>query len=104
MRNQRTAKDERDYVENLRREEPIKTEVIVELKQMNRVLLENNARILQALIDAQDSLRAYRVAALEQTRRGARCHHRLHPRLHEARVARLRRVASEGRGGVSRLS
>lgn len=52
----RTAKDERDYSEHLRREEPIKTEVIVELRKHNRLLLENQERALEALVSATDSL------------------------------------------------
>lgn len=60
----RTAKDEADYNLNLRREEPIKTEVIVELRNHNRALLEAQVRILEALIQANDSLRVYRMASV----------------------------------------
>lgn len=65
----RTKKDEDDYNAGLRREEPIKTEIIVALQAQNKTLLENQARILSSLVAAEDALRVYRVQMLEQTQR-----------------------------------
>lgn len=64
----RTAKDEYQLDEQLRREESIKTEVIVELREQNRVLLASQERLLAALCEAQASLQTYRISALENTR------------------------------------
>jgi len=63
----RTAQDERLYEEELRREEPIKSEVIAELRSENQWLLSNQARLLTSLIDANDALRVYRSEILKQT-------------------------------------
>lgn len=60
----RTTKDEKEFDAGLRREELIKTEVIVELRASNRQLWETQAVLLTALIEAQDALRVYRIAAL----------------------------------------
>lgn len=75
-RNERTAADEARFYEQLRREEPIKTEVIVELREQNKRLLENQQRTLTALIEYGDllaasigMLRAYRLDALRLTER-----------------------------------
>lgn len=67
----RTKKDEDDYNKHLRREEPIKTEVIVELRDQNKSLWQSQANLLQALIEAQDALRVYRMQALEIARKRA---------------------------------
>lgn len=64
----RTAKDEIEYDQHLRLQEDVKTEVIVELREGVRMLLENKAHLLQALIQAQDDLRVYRGYALEAVR------------------------------------
>lgn len=69
MSNKRTAKDEADYNANLRREAPITSEVIVELRNEYRALLEDRERLLEALIGAQDALRFYRLQALATTKR-----------------------------------
>lgn len=68
MRTKRTAKDDREYEANLRREGPIKTEVIAELREQNRALWKTQASLLGALINAQDALRVYRVLALNQAK------------------------------------
>lgn len=60
----RTQKDEDSYNAILRREEPIKTEVIIELKQANQRLLENQERLIRSLLEMSDQLRVYRVQAL----------------------------------------
>ena len=70
-RTDRTAKDERDYVANLRREEPIKTEIISKLRAENKSLWQSQKLLLEALIDAQDRLRVYRAKGLEGTKRYA---------------------------------
>ena len=64
----RSKKDEDDYNDTLRREEPIKTEVIVELRHLNQILLTNQQLLLEALIQSSDHLRTYRVQALERTK------------------------------------
>ena len=51
-----TVKDERDYVEELLREEPIKSEVIVELREHNKHLLNNQVVLLTTLVQMTDSL------------------------------------------------
>lgn len=65
----RTAKDEAEFVEHLRREEPIKTEVIIELHNTTARLLQNQETLLEELIRAGDALRTYRSELLEQTKR-----------------------------------
>lgn len=67
----RTKADEVEYVANLKREEPIKTQVIVELREQNRNLWTSQARILQALLDAEAALRVYREVSLQQARLAA---------------------------------
>lgn len=64
----RTQKDENDYHANLRREAPIQQAVIAELRQGYRQLLEQQARLLQALLTAEASLRLYRSQSLANTR------------------------------------
>ncbi|MBU0959873.1 MAG: hypothetical protein KKB31_08040 [Nanoarchaeota archaeon] len=64
---ERTAKVEAGFVAELRREAPIKTEVIVELREQNRALWESQARLLSALIAAEDALRVYRALTLERS-------------------------------------
>ncbi len=71
----RTKKDEDQYNEELRRESPIKTEVIVELRELNKTLLANQVTLLKSLIDISEaqaeSLRAlnvYRRQLLQQSK------------------------------------
>lgn len=52
----RTKKDEDEYIKHLQREEPIKTEVIVELRGHNKLLLENQKRLLEALIASEETI------------------------------------------------
>jgi hypothetical protein len=66
-RDERTQKDEDNYNANLRREEPIKTEVIVELREQNRNLLANQVWLLRALLSAESVLAIFRAQVLEQT-------------------------------------
>lgn len=68
MSEKRTAKDEAEYVKSLRREESIKTEVIIELRQQNKDLWTTQATLLEALIANSDALRVYRQEALERAR------------------------------------
>lgn len=56
----RTAKDEAEYNAHLRREEPIKTEIIQQLRADNKVLLTNQQRLLTNLLLAQQDLATYR--------------------------------------------
>jgi hypothetical protein len=65
----RTQKDEDNYNAELRRSNPIMCEVIVELKNDNKNLRANQARLLAQLIEAQDSLRVYREQVLAHTKR-----------------------------------
>lgn len=67
-RDRRTAKDEAAYVLNLRREEPIKTEVIVELRAQNHELWQTQVKLLEALIAANKSLEVYRERQLGQAK------------------------------------
>ena len=65
---QRTAIDEQEYIKELRREEPIKTEVIQELRQQNKQLWQSQVMLLEGLIRAEDALRVYRLTVLERAR------------------------------------
>jgi hypothetical protein len=58
--NKRTQKDEDDYNLVLRREEPIKTEIIVKLRDENHLLWESQVRLLDALNAANRALLVYR--------------------------------------------
>lgn len=80
----RTAKDEYQYDEELRRESDIKREVIAHLRQQNRELMEDRKRLLDALLHMGEAetrnlaaLAVYRQQVLESTRRrleeGAPC-------------------------------
>lgn len=75
-KSERTAADEAQYVAHLIREEPIKTEVIVELREQNERMRENQRNLLHQVIDYGDllvaaitALRVYRVNALKSTER-----------------------------------
>ena len=70
----RTSKDEQLFDESLRREESTKTEVILELRNENKRLLQNQQRTMAALIQTGDlllqsleALRIYRVQILQGT-------------------------------------
>jgi len=64
---ERTAADEYKYDQQLRREEKVKSELIQELRQQNRVLWQNHQRLLEALLAAEESLRVYRTRQLKVT-------------------------------------
>lgn len=64
----RTKKDEDDYNLGLRRESPIKTEVIQELRAQLRLGLENQERLLTSLIESEETLLLYRRKALDNVR------------------------------------
>lgn len=65
----RTKADEAAYIAELKREEPIKTEVIVELRAELDLLMQDRITLLEGLIVATDQLRIYRVGMLERSRR-----------------------------------
>ena len=67
----RTQKDEDDYNLELRLEEPIKTEVIVELRRQNAGLWASQAKLLKALLAAEEALRLYREGALAYAEQAA---------------------------------
>jgi hypothetical protein len=60
----RTARDEAQYLAELKREEPIKGEVIAELREQNGILWKNQLTLLRELIAANDALRVFREQAL----------------------------------------
>jgi hypothetical protein len=60
----RTAKDEREFDAELRREEGIKTEVIMELREQNRQLWQSQVNLLRSLLLAEGALAVYRQHAL----------------------------------------
>ncbi len=64
----RSVKEEKAFSDNLRREEPIKTDVIVELRAQNKMLWANQVSLLTNLINAEDALRVYRLNLLEQSK------------------------------------
>lgn len=65
----RTKKDEDDYNRNLCREEPIKTEIIQQLRADVKFLLANQKRLLTNLMLAQTDLQTYREGMLAKTER-----------------------------------
>ena len=60
----RNQADEAKFDAQLRREEDIKTEVILHLREHNKRLIATTGKLLSALIDAQNSLQEYRTDAL----------------------------------------
>lgn len=63
----RTKKDEDDYNAELRREEPLKTEIIVMLRADRKRLLLNQQKLLTNLLHATADLQLYRAQVLERT-------------------------------------
>ena len=74
----RTQKDEDDYNIHLRREDPIKTEIICQLRDENQVLWESQAWILRALNEATRALLIYRENQINAVE------HRLKQSFHDA--------------------
>lgn len=68
----RTPHDEYEYDQHLRAQEDIKTEVIVELREQNRLLIENQRTLLHNLIEATTALNVYRGNLLTATERACR--------------------------------
>lgn len=60
----RTSKDEYRYDAQLRREEKIKTEVIVQLRDQNKALWRAQRDLLASLLAAGNTLQTYREGAL----------------------------------------
>lgn len=74
MSDKRTTEDEQLFDKRRRQEESVKTEVIIELRNENRKLLQNQQRTVTALIQTGDllmqsleGLRVYRVQVLQLT-------------------------------------
>jgi hypothetical protein len=65
----RTAKDEQQYDEQLRREMPIVGEVLSEFRRQNSELWKSQVDLLRELIAANEALLLYRRRALENSAR-----------------------------------
>lgn len=65
----RSSKDEYTYDQQLREQEAIKTEVINDLREQNRVLLLTQENLLRNLINAESALAGYRRNTLAATER-----------------------------------
>ena len=79
MSNKRTQKDEDEYNAILRREDSIKTEIIVQLREQNKTLWTSQATLLEAVIRAEDALRIYREQALAIAQQAANSSSRCTP-------------------------
>jgi hypothetical protein len=82
----RSQKDETRYIENMHREEPIKTEVIVELREALQQSLDNNVVLATQLVkltddyaDALKALGVYRRNFKESVQKAANRHNSCAP-------------------------
>lgn len=71
MSQQRTAKDEANYNAGRRREEPIKTEVIAELREQNKQLWQTQVTLLDNLLRDAEAIFIYRSRALASAKANA---------------------------------